>query len=357
MSEEATSTQERKPMDMQEAVDSILIPKDAPAQPEDDKVTAAEAASTASTENELTEDETTDEAVDAPEEEEEVVEEDDDSEEDADDSEEPEADADPEDTEESEEDEDSEVVYQTAEGDEVTLDELKRGYLRQSDYTKKTQEVAEGRKSLEAQYQTFEQNNQAVAANLEMALNVIEPQLVEFAQTNWEQLATTDAYEYAEKKALFEQAQSRYAQVQQAAQKTVEFGKQQQAQAQAQYLAAEREKLAMALPDMASPTAGRKLATAIKEYALTSGLSEQEASNITDHRMIVMLNKARMYDELNESGVSAAKKKLTKGPKKLVQAGKPQTKQAKSAATQKAMRAKLAKTGDVDDAVNWLLGG
>ena len=356
MSEETTSTQERKPMDMQEAVDSILIQPDSQETPAEDKVTAAEAASTTNTENELTADEATD--VDAPEEEEEVVEEDDDSEEDADDSEEPEAEADPEDTEESEEeDEDSEVVYQTADGDEVTLDELKRGYLRQSDYTKKTQDVAEGRKALQAQYETFEQNNQSVAANLEMALNVIEPQLVEFAQTDWENLATTDAYEYAERKALFEQAQQRYAQVQQAAQKTVEFGKQQQAQAQAQYLSAEREKLAMALPDMASPTAGRKLATAIKEYALTSGLSEQEASNITDHRMIVMLNKARMYDELNESGVSAAKKKLTKGPKKLVQAGKPQTKQAKSAATQKAMRAKLAKTGDVDDAVNWLLGG
>ena len=356
MSEETTSTPEpKKPMDMQEAVESILIQPDSEETTSKDKVTAAEAASTSDTENALTEEVAEDEAPAAEEEVEEEVEEDDESEEDAEDSAEPEASSEDEDEDDSEEAE--EVMFTTEDGTEVNLDELKRGYLRQSDYTKKTQDVAEGRKALEAEYQTFEQNNQAVAANLEMALNVIEPQLAELGSTNWEELATTDAYEYAERKALFEQAQARYAGVQQAAQQTIALGKQQQAQAQAQYLNSEREKLGMALPDMADPKVGRKLANSIKEYALTSGLSEKEASNITDHRMIVVLNKARMYDEMKGAGVTAANKKLQKGPKKVLKAGAPQSKSAKSKAATAAKRAKLAKSGSVDDGVDWLLSG
>lgn len=48
---------------------------------------------------------------------------------------------------ETRQDSDSQVFE--IDGQELTLDELKNGYLRQSDYTKKTQELAEKRKELE----------------------------------------------------------------------------------------------------------------------------------------------------------------------------------------------------------------
>ena len=45
------------------------------------------------------------------------------------------------------------ILSQTVEveGEEITVEELKRGHLRQRDYTRKTQELAETRKELEAQ--------------------------------------------------------------------------------------------------------------------------------------------------------------------------------------------------------------
>lgn len=52
-------------------------------------------------------------------------------------------------------------------GKEVTIDELKNGYLRQSDYTKKTQEVARTRKETEEAvkfYEYLKQNPEAVQA-------------------------------------------------------------------------------------------------------------------------------------------------------------------------------------------------
>jgi len=46
-------------------------------------------------------------------------------------------------------DEDSSEEFIEIDGEEVSLEELKKGYLRQSDYTRKTQEVADQRKQLE----------------------------------------------------------------------------------------------------------------------------------------------------------------------------------------------------------------
>lgn len=251
----------------------------------------------------------------------------------------------------------TEVLFTTEDGSDVTLDELKRGYLRQSDYTKKTQDVAEGRKQVEAVADTLSSQQEVIAQNLELALNVIEPQLAAFATTNWEQLAANDAYEYAEKRALYDQAQVRYSQIQQAAQQTVAQAQAQRGYAQQQMLASERQKLQMALPDMADPKLGRKLAGDIREYSLSLGLSQDEASNITDHRLIVALNKARLYDELSTSKLTASRKKIKKGPKKVIRSGQPQTTTEKKATSTRKTRAKLRASGDIDDAVDWLLSG
>jgi hypothetical protein len=45
---------------------------------------------------------------------------------------------------------------------EVTLDELQNGYQRQSDYTRKTQELAREREMLQKQAPVQEQNNDDV---------------------------------------------------------------------------------------------------------------------------------------------------------------------------------------------------
>tara|TARA_R110000851_G_scaffold65236_2_gene148161 strand:+ start:1617 stop:2663 length:1047 start_codon:yes stop_codon:yes gene_type:complete len=249
------------------------------------------------------------------------------------------------------------IVYHTEDGSDVTLEELKRGYLRQSDYTKKTQEVAEGRKNLEASGQQLAAHQDTLAMNLEMALNVVEPQLAAFAKTDWEALATQDPYEYAEKRALFDQAQIRYSHIQKAGQELVAQDSARKGQAKQAMLASERQKLHMALPDMADPVLGQKLAGSIKDYALGMGLTQEEAGGITDHRLIVALNKARMYDELNNSGLTASRKKMRNGPKKVIKGGQPVSKSERTTTAKTKLRTNLKTSGSVDDAVALLLGG
>ncbi len=358
------STSSSSDLSMGDAVEAILIDPNAPIEEDkrkkDDEVTAAESATTESSEGvtnmgdteEATDEVTETTEAEATEEEPEATEEVDTTETE----EQTETASDEQDADDGELEGD-EVMFTSEDGTEVTLDELKRGYLRQSDYTKKTQEVAENRQQLQAQFQEFDGHRQVLAQHLEMALNVVEPQLAELSKTDWDTLASNDPYEYAERKALHDQALSRYQQLNDAAQTVVSQEQTRVVEQKKAMVQAERQKLAMALPDMADPVKGRKLVSDIREFAMSQGLTETEAKSITDHRLVVILNKARQFDQLKQSKLSAADKKLRKGPRKVLNSGKPQTSAEKSAASNKTLRDKLAATGSVDDAVELLLSG
>jgi len=275
--------------------------------------------------------------------------------------EEPEEESEEPDTEEGDEDdeeaeEESEVVYTTPDGDEVTLDELKRGFLRQSDYTKKTQEIAEARNHAKVLFQQVEQHNQVLAEHLNLALEVLEPQLVELGSTDWDTLARQDAYEYAERRALFDQAQRRYQGIKEASQANVAALQQQRAQQAQARLATEQQYLMMALPDLADPKVGPKLSRDIKEYALRDvGLSAEEAANLTDHRLVVVLNKARLYDQAIQAQSTVGRKKLSKSPKRVASAGQPSSKADKQSNKRAELRNRVKSSGSSDDLVALLL--
>ena len=348
-SQDSTPAKELSPQDK---LIQSLMESDAP---QEDKPKKPKANSVVTTENAITElsDEESPEVEEA-EEETEGEDQDDSEEQDTEEEDEEPTTEEDEDTEEPEEE--PEPVYTTPDGEEVTLDELKRGYLRQSDYTKKTQEIAQARQQAVQAFQAVEQHNNVVAEHLHMALGVLEPQLAELASTDWDTLAQTDAYEYAEKRALFDQAQIRYQRLTAAAQQTVAQAQQQKQMKQAEYLRAEQQKLIMAIPDLADPKVGPKLSREIKEYALAGvGLSPEEAGNLTDHRLVVVLNKARLYDQLLSAQSTAGKKKLSKSPQRVARAGQPSSKAEKQSSKVAELRNRVKSSGSVDDLVALLL--
>lgn len=350
-------------LDLNDAISSILVEEDikknAPSENEvtEEAVSTEEAVVTesqADSTNVDTEIEESEEPVEEPEEESEEEEAEEEPEEESDEAEkEPEEEDEPFDLEVP----DNHVLFTDQDGNEVTVEESKRGYLRQSDYTKKTQALAEEKTKIQEVANQVGAERQTLAENLNLALNVVEPQLAELARTNWDQLASEDPYEYAEKRALFDQAQVRYQQLSKTAQNLVQQEKAQQGHSLKAKLTAETRSLAMAIPDMADPKKGKALRNEIKEYAMSAlGLNEQEASTIYDHRMIIALNKARQFDQLEASSLSAARKKVSKTPKKVIRSGKPVTKSEKQQQAQKQKVARLKASGSVDDAVNLLLG-
>ena len=90
------------------------------------------------------------------------------------------------------EEESFDILSQTVEveGEEITVEELKRGNLRQRDYTRKTQELAEMRKDIEAQFDSVTRERQQYAQLLPALQERLESQVVE--EPDWDTLYDAD---------------------------------------------------------------------------------------------------------------------------------------------------------------------
>ena len=209
---------------------------------------------------------------------------------------------------------------------EVSLDELVKGYSRQSDYTRKTQELASQREEMaQLQQQWANEITQAQAERQQYidALGQFVQNsmagLEQFGNVNWEQLREEDPIAFVTKKEEFRDAQERVRQAQ--AQQEVEYQKQQQEVARVRQLAVQEEhkKLVAAVPEWNEPEKRNQMASELSAYAVEQGFSKEELKQLIDHRSLIVLMKAQKYDALQKSDVKA--KKLKNKPK-VVRSGR-----------------------------------
>jgi hypothetical protein len=229
---------------------------------------------------------------------------------------------------------------------EVTLDELINGYQREADYTKKTQAIAEARKSLETEKASVEQAKQ-LRDQYAQRLTMIEQMLAQQPQENLEVLKETDPIGYAVKVA--EQSQ-REKQLQAVQAERYRIAQQQQAEQQeylASHVANEAGKLAQVIPEFADPQKGEAVRKEIRTFAKSIGWTDQELASVYDSRAVTTLYKAMQYDKLmaNRSQVN---KKVSEAPKML----KPGVSTQRSPEQERVKQGKqrLKQTGRVADA-------
>lgn len=249
-------------------------------------------------------------------------------------------------------------TYRVRVGDDevdLTLDELQSGYMRQSDYTRKTQQVAEGRKQAEAELQALEAQRHSYAEQLaavEAALQQSEP-----SEEYWTHLQENDPIEFLSQKEAYRSRQDALALA-----KTERERVQQEQMAAYEAQAKERlkqegQKLLEAIPEWRDPDTMQREKNAVYTYANRHlGFSPEELKNASDHRAVVTFRKAYLYDELMSQKPAASKK--TKKAPKMVKGGQPTTKRETSA---KRKRQKLQSIGKqkgskaMDAAVEYLL--
>lgn len=249
----------------------------------------------------------------------------------------------------------TDILFHTEDGEPVTVEEAKRGHLRQADYTRKTQELAGERQKLNEEFANRQQEREVLAQNLTLALDVIQPELAELARTDWSALREQDAYAYRERRDAFELKQERYNSIVAQSQQLVQQQKQASEQQRQQRLAQEGEALKMKLPDIADPVKGPEVRAKMKLYAKEMGLSDAEAASITDHRVVIMMDKARRYDEMMKADRTVAQKKVSKAPKKSLKGGTPTTQGQRNQQQQKELQSKLRQSGRMEDAVELLM--
>lgn len=230
---------------------------------------------------------------------------------------------------------------------EVTLDELLKGYSRTSDYTKKTQTLAEQRKAVEAERQRIEEAAK-VRDQYAQRLAIVEQMLTSQPEENLAELKEVDPIQYAVKVAERAEREKQLAAIRQ---ERMTIAARQQAEHQDRlraHLSSEAEKLKAAIPEMADEAKGEVIRKEIKDFAKSIGFSDQELAQVYDHRAVLTLYEAMQWRKLQQGKIQATKK-VTEAPKML----KPGTTGKQSTAEQdalKKMQQRLAKTGNRQDA-------
>ena len=228
---------------------------------------------------------------------------------------------------------------------EVELDELIKGYQQGTDYTKKSQALAEQRKAIEAERQHLEyvkQERQAYAQKLQALDSFLTQQN---RGVDLDVLKETDPIGYAVAVAEQSQREKQLAVVRQEQQR---IAQQQQAEQQASlqnHLRQESEKLASLIPELATPQ-GDAVRKQIRDYAKSVGWTDQELSSVYDSRAVVSLYKAMKYEQLQKSKPELTKK-LQSAPK-MMRSGA-STPPARNSQDKQVMQ-RLRETGKVADA-------
>ena len=207
------------------------------------------------------------------------------------------------------------LVKAAGEEREVTLDELIKSYQLGTDYTKKSQAVAEERKAVEAERQAVQEAKQmrdTYAQRLEMIEQMLQPQQEE----NLEYLKETDPIGYSVKVAEMVQREKQLAAVQ-AERSRIQQQQEQDRQAQMQSVVAEEmQKLSSFIPEFTDPTKGEAIRNDIRAFGKQIGFSDQELAAVYDSRAVLTLYKAMQYDKLVASK-PAITKKVTEAPKAI----------------------------------------
>ena len=257
-----------------------------------------------------------------------------------------------------EEDDDKDALYEVrgdGEDHEVTLDELVKGYSRQSDYTKKTQALAASREEAElakSQYDAALPELQHLKQQYVDALGqVINNSMAGLERFNidWETLKEDDREEYLLKREEFRQAQESIQRTQHQRNQEAANMQREADAAHQQMVQAEQAKLVKLVPEWGEADTRQSLAIEIRDYALSQGFTKEEISSLVDSRSFVALMKAMKYDALSNTKIKA--KKIKNKPK-VVRSGTGTKRKEEAKSKRNAQMKRLNETGHVDDSVS-----
>lgn len=235
-------------------------------------------------------------------------------------------------------------------GEEITIEELRSGHLRQKDYTRKTQELAENRKVMEAQYQEIERERAEYAQLLPAMAERIQQAAEQ--EPDWDTLYDTDPVMAAKAERQWRKEQeARTAQlqaVQAEQQRMQQIAAQKQQQMQQSYLEQQRHILPDIIPEWRDKKVAATEATQIRDFLLGEGFSEQDVSGMSNATLVKLARKAMLYDR-GETRANEVKAKPKKPRAKTLKSGSRASQPKRTSAAQEAQN-RARKTGRVNDA-------
>lgn len=235
-------------------------------------------------------------------------------------------------------------------GEEKTIEELRSGFLRQKDYTRKTQELAEHRKAVEAKDQEMDRERAEYAQLLPAMAERIQQAAEQ--EPDWDTLYDTDPVMAAKAERQWRKEQeARTAQlqaVQAEQQRMQQIEAQKQQQMQQSYLEQQRHILPDIIPEWRDKKVAATEATQIRDFLLGEGFSEQDVSGMSNATLVKLARKAMLYDR-GETRANEVKAKPKKPRAKILKSGSRASQPKRTSAAQEAQN-RARKTGRVNDA-------
>jgi hypothetical protein len=226
---------------------------------------------------------------------------------------------------------------------QIPLKEALEGYQRQSDYSRRMNQLREEKATFEQEFEAVRAERQQYATlieSLDAQLQQLMPQ-----EPDWERLHREDPLNFPLVEKQWRDYQSRMAAAR-SEKERLSYLQQKEEQDRLKTIVEQgRQYLVKQIPEWNDANKWNEARERLKEYGQRAGYSEDELAQAYDPRAILVLEKARKYDMLMAKKPQPDKKE---GPKPLrsgnvASAPKQQTEVARA-------KMRLSKTGSVDDA-------
>ena len=230
---------------------------------------------------------------------------------------------------------------------DVTLDELRNGYSRDADYRRKTEELSYEKKQFMSESEKQRQDYSSKLNELNQLMSVAQQQLqTEINSADLEKLYEEDPTEAARIEHRLRRKQEK---LNSAMAKT-------QSEQQKQFdsfLQEQQKKLVVKMPEFSNPEKASQLKSSMKNTLNSYGFNDQEVAQVYDHRIVMLVNDAMKYRNMQKAKPNIAKK-ISK-PGKVFSSGVKQSKADINLKARKEKLSRLKKTGSVKDATSIFL--
>tara|TARA_Y100001972_G_scaffold83906_1_gene102091 strand:+ start:1505 stop:2488 length:984 start_codon:yes stop_codon:yes gene_type:complete len=227
---------------------------------------------------------------------------------------------------------------------EVSLDELKSGYSRDSDYRQKTHALAEERRMLDDQKTSLSQSYDGKLKELTDLIGAAESYIGQSSKEDLQKMYEEDPTQAA--KIDFQQRQQR-----ESFNKLKQQAEVVKLQQYNQYLDEQKRLAATKIPEYSDPVKGVTFKNQMKQSLSEYGFNDQEIGSLADHRFLMVLRDAMEYRNLKSKPVT--NKKVTTAPK-VVKSGTPKMEDSKRAAVKQKI-GRLRRSGKINDAQSAIL--
>ena len=233
---------------------------------------------------------------------------------------------------------------------EVTLDELKQGYSGQKYVQKGMQEAATQRKEAEQVYSALLNERQQVQ---QLFQELQQGNIAQAPTPPSRELFDSDPIGYMEEKMNFDERKVAYDNKMAQFQQLSSQNSQAEKTAKQTYLKQEMQTLQQKIPEFADSNKAGKIKERLVQVGREHyGYTPEEIGQVMDHRAIQVLHDAMKYRDIMSGKAKAVAK--TKKARPIVKAGAKKIDDSNTK-VRKRQKAKLQKSGSIDDALGLIL--